>query len=87
MDRVGIDRFGQRITAVISRFCISDWRMGRYRPLPVRRVEIDKPGSTAKRPAAPAFYPPPTGYAQRSTRDPAPSSTDTPALRITRHCA
>ena len=29
----------------------------------------------------------PKDYAQRSTTDPAPTSTDTPSLRITRHCA
>jgi len=49
VDRVSIDRFGQdygRYLTVLHQR-LAD---GRYRPLPVRRVEIDKPGSTAKRP-------------------------------------
>src|SRR6478752_223720 len=49
VDRVSIDRFGQEcgryLTVLHQR--LAD---GRYRPLPVRRVEIEKPGSTAKRP-------------------------------------
>ena len=49
VDRVSIDRFGQdygRYLTVLHQR-LAD---GRYRPLPVRRVEIEKPGSTAKRP-------------------------------------
>jgi len=49
VDRVSIDRFEKdcgRFLAVL-RQRLAD---GRYRPRPVRRVEIDKPGSTAKRP-------------------------------------
>ena len=49
VDRVSIDRFGQdhgRYLTVLHQR-LAD---GRYRPLPVRRVEIDKPGSTSKRP-------------------------------------
>jgi RNA-directed DNA polymerase len=49
VDRVSIDRFereqGRYLTVLQQR--LAD---GRYRPQPVRRVEIDKPGSTAKRP-------------------------------------
>jgi RNA-directed DNA polymerase len=49
VDRVSIDRFGRdhgRYLAVLQQR-LAD---GSYRPRPVRRVEIDKPGSTAKRP-------------------------------------
>jgi RNA-directed DNA polymerase len=49
VDRVSTDRFEKdhgRYLAVL-RQRLAD---GRYRPRPVRRVEIDKPGSTAKRP-------------------------------------
>ena len=49
VDRVSIDRFGQdygRYLTVLHQR-LAD---GRYRPMPVRRVEIEKPGSTAKRP-------------------------------------
>jgi retron-type reverse transcriptase len=49
VDRVSIDRFdreqGRYLTMLRQR--LAD---GRYRPQPVRRVEIDKPGSAAKRP-------------------------------------
>ncbi len=49
VDRVSIDRFEREhrryLTVLHQRLA-----EGRYRPLPVRRVEIDKPGSTAKRP-------------------------------------
>jgi RNA-directed DNA polymerase len=49
VDRISIDRFerkqGRYLTVLHQR--LAD---GRYRPQPVRRVEIDKPGSTAKRP-------------------------------------
>ncbi|WP_433521348.1 group II intron reverse transcriptase/maturase [Nocardia pseudovaccinii] len=49
VDRVSIDRFesdvDQYLTVLQNR--LAD---GNYRPMPVRRVEIDKPGSTAKRP-------------------------------------
>jgi len=49
VDRVSIDRFEReqgRYLAVLQQR-LAD---GCYRPRPVRRVEIDKPGSTAKRP-------------------------------------
>jgi RNA-directed DNA polymerase len=49
VDRVSIDRFERehrRYLTVLHRR-LAD---GSYRPQPVRRVEIDKPGSTAKRP-------------------------------------
>ena len=49
VDRISIERFGQdceRYLMVLGQR-LAD---GRYRPQPVRRVEIDKPGSTAKRP-------------------------------------
>jgi RNA-directed DNA polymerase len=49
VDRVSIDRFEedhQRYLTVLQQR-LAD---GRYRPRPVRRVEIDKPGSSAKRP-------------------------------------
>jgi RNA-directed DNA polymerase len=49
VDRISIDRFEREhrryLTVLHQRLA-----EGRYRPLPVRRVEIDKPGSTAKRP-------------------------------------
>lgn len=49
VDRVSIGRFdtehGRYLTLLCQR--LAD---GRYRPQPVRRVEIDKPGSTSKRP-------------------------------------
>ena len=49
VDRVSIDRFEREhrryLTVLHQRLA-----EGSYRPLPVRRVEIDKPGSTAKRP-------------------------------------
>ena len=49
VDRVSIDRFereqGRYLSVLQQR--LAD---GCYRPQPVRRVEIDKPGSTAKRP-------------------------------------
>jgi len=49
VDRVSIDRFdreqGRYLTMLRQR--LAD---GRYRPQPVRRVEIDKPGSAVKRP-------------------------------------
>jgi len=49
VDRVSIDRFeqehGRYLTVLQQRLA-----GGCYRPSPVRRVEIDKPGSTAKRP-------------------------------------
>jgi RNA-directed DNA polymerase len=49
VDRVSIDRFdreqGRYLTVLQQRLA-----GGRYHPQPVRRVEIDKPGSTAKRP-------------------------------------
>jgi group II intron reverse transcriptase/maturase len=49
VDRVSIDRFereqGRYLTVLQQR--LAD---GRYRPQPVRRVEIDKPGSATKRP-------------------------------------
>jgi group II intron reverse transcriptase/maturase len=49
VDRVSIDRFEREhrryLTVLHQR--LAD---GSYRPQPVRRVEIDKPGSTAKRP-------------------------------------
>src|SRR5438094_5915728 len=49
VDRVSIDRFereqGRYLMVLQQR--LAD---GLYRPQPVRRVEIDKPGSTAKRP-------------------------------------
>ncbi|MBB5159296.1 group II intron reverse transcriptase/maturase [Saccharopolyspora phatthalungensis] len=49
VDRVSIDRFDceQDRYLTVLRQRLAD---GRYRPQPVRRVEIDKPGSTAKRP-------------------------------------
>src|SRR5262245_7104658 len=49
VDRVSIDRFEQyheHYLTVLHQRLVD----GRYRPQPVRRVEIDKPGSTAKRP-------------------------------------
>jgi RNA-directed DNA polymerase len=49
VDRVSIDRFEgehRRYLTVLHQRLAE----GSYRPLPVRRVEIDKPGSTAKRP-------------------------------------
>ena len=49
VDRISIDRFEcehRRYLTVLHQRLAE----GRYRPLPVRRVEIDKPGSTAKRP-------------------------------------
>jgi RNA-directed DNA polymerase len=49
VDRVSIGRFDQdheRYLAVLGQRLAS----GSYRPQPVRRVEIDKPGTTAKRP-------------------------------------
>jgi len=49
VDRVSIDRFEcehrHYLTVLHQRLA-----KGSYRPLPVRRVEIDKPGSTVKRP-------------------------------------
>jgi retron-type reverse transcriptase len=49
VDRISIDRFAREhrryLTVLHQRLA-----EGSYRPLPVRRVEIDKPGSTAKRP-------------------------------------
>jgi RNA-directed DNA polymerase len=49
VDRVSLDRFEREhrryLTVLHQRLA-----EGSYRPLPVRRVEIDKPGSTAKRP-------------------------------------
>src|SRR6266496_4360526 len=49
VDRISIGRFeedhGRYLTVLQQR--LAD---GRYRPRPVRRVEIDKPGSAAKRP-------------------------------------
>lgn len=49
VDRISIDRFERE-----HRRYLTVWHQrlaeGSYRPLPVRRVEIDKPGSTAKRP-------------------------------------
>jgi RNA-directed DNA polymerase len=49
VDRISIDRFEcehrRYLTMLHQRLA-----EGSYRPLPVRRVEIDKPGSTAKRP-------------------------------------
>jgi group II intron reverse transcriptase/maturase len=49
VDRVSIDRFEREhrryLTVLHQRLA-----EGRYRPQPVRRVEIDKPGSMAKRP-------------------------------------
>lgn len=49
VDRVSIDRFEREhrryLTVLHQRLA-----EGSYRPSPVRRVEIDKPGSTAKRP-------------------------------------
>jgi RNA-directed DNA polymerase len=49
VDRVSIDWFEREhrryLTVLHQRLA-----EGRYRPLPVRRVEIDKPGSTVKRP-------------------------------------
>jgi RNA-directed DNA polymerase len=48
VDRVSIDRFEgehRRYLTVLHQRLVE----GSYRPLPVRRVEIDKPGSTAKR--------------------------------------
>jgi RNA-directed DNA polymerase len=49
VDRVSIDRFEQEQTRYLTtlRQRLVD---GRYRPQPVRRVEIDKPGSSGKRP-------------------------------------
>jgi group II intron reverse transcriptase/maturase len=49
VDRISIDRFEcehRRYLTVLHQRLAE----GSYRPLPVRRVEIDKPGSTAKRP-------------------------------------
>jgi RNA-directed DNA polymerase len=49
VDRVSVDRFEQdheRYLTVLGQRLAG----GRYRPSPVRRVEIDKPGSTVKRP-------------------------------------
>jgi group II intron reverse transcriptase/maturase len=49
VDRVSIDRFARehrRYLTVVHRWLAE----GIYRPQPVRRVEIDKPGSSAKRP-------------------------------------
>jgi retron-type reverse transcriptase len=49
VDRVSVDRFARehrRYLTVLHRRLAE----GGYRPQPVRRVEIDKPGSTAKRP-------------------------------------
>jgi RNA-directed DNA polymerase len=49
VDRVSVDRFARehrRYLTVLHRRLAE----GSYRPQPVRRVEIDKPGSTAKRP-------------------------------------
>jgi RNA-directed DNA polymerase len=49
VDRVSVDRFereqGRYLTVLRER--LAD---GGYRPRPVRRVEIEKPGSSAKRP-------------------------------------
>ncbi|MCA1822451.1 MAG: group II intron reverse transcriptase/maturase [Pseudonocardia sp.] len=49
VDRVSIDRFDREQDRYLTmlRQRLAD---GRYRPQPVRRVEIDKPGSNAKRP-------------------------------------
>jgi group II intron reverse transcriptase/maturase len=49
VDRVSIDRF-EREHRRYLRVLHQRLAEGSYRPLPVRRVEIDKPGSTAKRP-------------------------------------
>jgi len=49
VDRVSIDRFEQDHQRYLT-FLRQRLADGRYRPQPVRRVEIDKPGSTAKRP-------------------------------------
>ena len=49
VDRISIDRFEREHRRYLT---VLHQRLAevRYRPLPVRRVEIDKPGSTAKRP-------------------------------------
>jgi RNA-directed DNA polymerase len=49
VDRVSIDRFEQDHRRYLT---VLHQRLGEgsYRPQPVRRVEIDKPGTTAKRP-------------------------------------
>jgi group II intron reverse transcriptase/maturase len=49
VDRVSIDRFGREHDRYLS---VLQQRLadGSYHPRPVRRVEIDKPGSAAKRP-------------------------------------
>jgi RNA-directed DNA polymerase len=49
VDRVSIGRFNQdheRYLTVLGQRLVA----GSYRPQPVRRVEIDKPGTTKKRP-------------------------------------
>jgi RNA-directed DNA polymerase len=49
VDRVSIDRFEQDHRRYLT---VLHQRLGNgsYRPQPVRRVEIEKPGTTAKRP-------------------------------------